>query len=161
MQMAPMPASGPSACTSATQISLYLIFIGDKIPLSKYITFTIVTTCSSSSRTMAINKVIIDKILMLRKEGHMGARGIYIGMWRQAPELGPMRYAHTGSARDRTSGEEYLIFFTLVEFNFIYKKAPSKGKKQHRGKKVFNYYSYSKPGYIARDYRSKNIVYRA
>ena len=177
--MAPMHASGPSAYTSATQISLYFIFIGDKIPLSKYITFTIVTTCSNGSRTMAINKVIIDKILMLRKEGHMGARGIYIGMRRQAPELGPMRYAHAGSARDRTSGEEYLIFFTklrsyrpnykecnlyrytLVEFNFIHKKAPSKGKKQHRGKKVFNYYSYSKPSYIARDYRSKNIVYRA
>ena len=43
---------------------------------------------------MAINEVIMDKILMLRKEGHMGARGIYIGMRRQAPELGPMRYAY-------------------------------------------------------------------
>ena len=60
-----------------------------------------VTTCPSGGRTMAINEVIIDKILMLRKEGHMGAREIYIGMRRQAPELDPMRYAHAGLARDR------------------------------------------------------------
>ena len=42
----------------------------------------------------------MDKILMLRKEGHMGARGIYIGMRRQASELGPMRYAYAWPARD-------------------------------------------------------------
>ena len=45
----------------------------------------------------------MDKILMLRKEGHMGARGIYIGMRRQAPELGPIRYTYAWPARDRTS----------------------------------------------------------
>ena len=50
---------------------------------------------------MAINEVIMDKILMLRKEGHMGARGIYIGMRQQAPELGPMRYAYARNNRDR------------------------------------------------------------
>ena len=44
---------------------------------------------------MAINEVITDKILMLRKEGHMGARGIYIGMRQQAPKLGPIRYTYT------------------------------------------------------------------
>ena len=42
----------------------------------------------------------MDKILMLRTEGHMGARRIYIGMRRQAPELGPMSYAYAGPARD-------------------------------------------------------------
>ena len=44
----------------------------------------------------------MDKILMLRKEGQVGARGIYIGMRRQAPELGPMRYAYAWPARDIT-----------------------------------------------------------
>ena len=48
---------------------------------------------------MAINEVIMDKILMLRKEGHMGARGIYVGMRQQAPELGPMRYAYARNRR--------------------------------------------------------------
>ena len=33
-----------------------------------------------------------------------------------------------------------------------------KGKKQQGGKKILTCYSYSKPGYFARDYRSKNIV---
>ena len=42
----------------------------------------------------------MDKILMLRKEGYIGARGIYIGMRRQALELGPMRYTYTWPARD-------------------------------------------------------------
>ena len=50
----------------------------------------------------------------------------------------------------------------LIEFNFTKKniRGPLKGKKYHGGKKVITYYSYSKPGYIARDCRSKNIVYR-
>ena len=51
---------------------------------------------------MAINEVIMDKILMLRKEGHMGARRVYIGMRQETPEPDPMRYAHAGSAHDIT-----------------------------------------------------------
>ena len=43
--------------------------------------------------------MIIDKILML-EEGQMGARGTYIGIRRQAPELGPMRYAYAWPAHD-------------------------------------------------------------
>ena len=57
---------------------------------------------------MAINEVIMDKILMLRKEGHMGARRVYIGMRQETPELGPMRYAHAGSARDIYYGILYI-----------------------------------------------------
>ena len=37
-------------------------------------------------------------------------------------------------------------------------KNRNKQKFQRRGKKVFKYYSYSKPGYFARDYRSRNII---
>lgn len=39
------------------------------------------------------------------------------------------------------------------------KRIPRRGKKSPKGgKKVENYYSYSKPGYFARNYRFKNIV---
>ena len=39
---------------------------------------------------------------------HMGARGIYIGMRRQVPELGPMRYAHVWPARDIRREDRYM-----------------------------------------------------
>ena len=50
----------------------------------------------------------------------------------------------------------------LIELNFTKRntREPLKGKKQHGGKKAITCYSCGKPGYIARDYRSKNIVYR-
>ena len=40
------------------------------------------------------------------------------------------------------------------------RKKHFKGKKQQGGKKILTYYSYGKPGYFARDYRSKNMVQR-
>ena len=54
----------------------------------------------------------------------------------------------------------------LIELDYTEKKGkdafrgPARGKKQYEGKKILKYYSYSKPGYFARDYKSKNIVYR-
>ena len=50
----------------------------------------------------------MDKILMLRKEGLMGAREESIGMRRQAPEPGPMRYAYAWPARDKS--ETTILF---------------------------------------------------
>ena len=64
----------------------------------------------------------------------------------------------------RLSYKEYNLYkYILIELNFTQKKSKkgyNKGRKQYRGKKVITYYSYSKLGYIAKDYRSKNIVYR-
>ena len=48
----------------------------------------------------------------------------------------------------------------LIELDFTQRKKTLGGKKQYRGKKVMNYYSYSKPGYITKDYRLKNMVKR-
>ena len=48
-----------------------------------------------------------------------------------------------------------------IEINIIGPKYNRrKGKKQHRigGKKVLTYYSYGKPGYFTRDYRSKGAI---
>jgi len=50
-----------------------------------------------------------------------------------------------------------------MELDFTQKqdKGKFRGKKQlKRGKKAVTYYSYSKPGHFARDYRSKNMVPR-
>ena len=48
-----------------------------------------------------------------------------------------------------------------IELNIFEKKGKgrNKGKKQYyKGKKVLKYYSYSKPGHYARDYRSRGII---
>ena len=53
--------------------------------------------------------------------------------------------------------------YILIELDFTERKLKGKyfkGKKQYRGKKVITCYSYGKPGYMARDCRSKNMVYR-
>ena len=47
-----------------------------------------------------------------------------------------------------------------MELDFTQKKKTFGGKKQYGGKKVMNYYGYGKPGHIAKDYRSKNMVKR-
>ena len=69
----------------------------------------------------------MDEILMLRKEGHVGGRGIYIGMRRQASELGLIRYAHAGSARDSI----YLVLklIKLSRYYIIYIAQGSTAKK--------------------------------
>ncbi len=46
-----------------------------------------------------------------------------------------------------------------MELDFTQQKGRPKGKKQYnRGKKVILYYSYSKPGHIARNYRLRNMM---
>jgi len=46
-----------------------------------------------------------------------------------------------------------------MELDFTQQKGRPKGKKQYnRGKKAILCYGYSKPGHIARNYRSKNMV---
>ena len=57
--------------------------------------------------------------------------------------------------------------YILIELDFTSQgptrgpgKKYFKGKKQQGGKKILTCYSYGKPGYFARDYRSKNIVQR-
>ena len=59
-----------------------------------------ITIYSSSGITIAINEVIMDKILILRKESYICSRGIYIDMRRQVYKLDPMSYTYTESARD-------------------------------------------------------------
>ena len=52
---------------------------------------------------------------------------------------------------------------TPMELDFTSKKPKRghyKGKKQQGGKKAFNCYSCGKPGHIAKDCRTKNMVYR-
>ncbi len=48
----------------------------------------------------------------------------------------------------------------LMELDFTEKKKPFRGKKQQGGKKAMNCYGCGKPGHIARDCRSKNMVKR-
>ena len=66
----------------------------------------------------------------------------------------------------RPSYKEYNPYrLRLIELDFTEKKGKRpykglpRGKKQQGGKKILIYYSYSKPGYFTRDYKSKNIVY--
>ena len=47
-----------------------------------------------------------------------------------------------------------------IELDFTQKKKTFGGKKQYGGKKAMNCYSCGKPGHIAKDYRSKNMVKR-
>ena len=47
-----------------------------------------------------------------------------------------------------------------MELDFTEKKKPFRGKKQQGGKKAMNCYGCGKPGHIARDCRSKNMVKR-
>ena len=68
---------------------------------------------------MSINEVIMDKILMVRKEGHMGARRVYIGMRQETPELGPMRYAHAGSARDSVTLCTSVVLMKIMPYTSV------------------------------------------
>ena len=48
----------------------------------------------------------------------------------------------------------------LIEIDIMKKRTIYRKLKKGLNKKILKYYSYSKPGYFAKDYRLKNIVLR-
>ena len=47
-----------------------------------------------------------------------------------------------------------------IEIDIIKRKTMYRKLKKGQNKKILKYYSYSKPGYFTKDYRSKNIISR-
>ena len=47
-----------------------------------------------------------------------------------------------------------------IEIDIMKRKTMYRKLKKGQNKKILKYYSYSKPGYFAKDYRLKNIVLR-